>query len=302
MSSPQSEANRRHYQAGAAFGSTNPSPEQGIEYHDIHWTGLTAEPHGVDYIEIEAAGTRAMWVVPHGCAQDRVLMYSHGGGFVGGSISTHRKLAAHLAKATGCRALIYEYAYAHQHKFPHQLNTAFAVYRWLLEHVRPGHVALAGDSAGGTLTMGVLLEARNAKVPLPAAALCISGWFDMTVSAHSYETNAEKDPFFQRAVVDWLAMNICGEANRQNPLASPLHADLHGLPPLYLQAGSAETLVDETRMLADRAHRAGVEARVDVFPDMLHSFQMMAGRAPEADDAIAKLAQWVRPKLGLPAR
>jgi acetyl esterase/lipase len=300
MPSKQSEANKRHYQGGAAYAATQPSPRDTIDYHDIHWTGLTAEPGSVDYLEVEASGTKALWIVPKGCANDRVLLYSHGGGFVSGSIYTHRKMVGHLAKAAGCRALLYEFAYAHEHKYPHQLGTAFAVYRWLLDQdIRSEHVALAGDSAGAVLTFGILQKARDLDVPLPAAAMVISGWLDMALTGASYQTNADKEPFFQKPAVDWLVLNVFGPDKRRDPYASPLYAELRGLPPLYLQAGADETLVDDSRMMADRARSAGVDVRIDVFPEMLHTFQMMAGRAPEADDAIWRLADWVRPKLGL---
>ncbi|RUW97588.1 alpha/beta hydrolase, partial [Mesorhizobium sp. M8A.F.Ca.ET.059.01.1.1] len=129
----------------------------------------------------------------------------------------------------------------------------------------------------------------------------ISGWFDMAMTAASYETNREKDPAFAKAGVDWLAANFIGDADRRDPEVSALYADLSGFPPVFLQAGADETLVDESRMFAERARQAGVETRLDVFDGMLHSFQMMAGRAPEADDAIARFATWVRPRLGLPA-
>jgi epsilon-lactone hydrolase len=303
MPSKQSEANKHHYQGGAANAARQPSPQESIDYHDIHWTALTAEPGGVDYLEVDAGGTPAMWIVPKGCAQDRVILYSHGGGFVSGSIFTHRKLVGHLAKAAGCRALVYEYAYAHEHKYPHQLGTAFATYRWLLaQGIQPAHVALAGDSCGAILTFGILQKARDAKLPLPAAVMIMSGWLDLALTGESYQTNADKDPFFQKPVVDWLVQNVFGDDQRRDPHASPLYADLRGFPPTYFQAGAAETLVDETRMMAERAKTAGVETRIDVAPDMLHSYQMMAGRAPEADDAIRRLGDWVRPKLELPSR
>jgi len=127
----------------------------------------------------------------------------------------------------------------------------------------------------------------------------MSGWFDLAATGASFVTNREKDPFFTKSTVQWLASNLVGDGDRRHPHASPLYADLAGFPPIYLQAGGDETLVDDSRMFAERARQAAVEVRCDVFPEMLHSFQMMAGRAPEADDAIHRLAEWVRPKLGL---
>src|SRR5215510_12103859 len=297
MASTQSLANREHWEAVARNGPQ--APDVAVEWNDIHWTPLTAEPRGVDYIEVNADGVPAMWIRPKGAVDDRVIFYSHGGGFVSGSIYTHRKLVGHLAKASECRGLLFEFPYAHESKHPAQLETAIIVYRWLLDQgVRAEHV-VAGESAGAILTVGLLQRAREGGLPQPAAAMIMSGWFDLAATGASFVTNREKDPFFGKSTVEWLASNFVGHGNRRDPSASPLDADLAGFPPIYLQAGGDESLVDDSRMFAERATQAGVEVTLDVFPEMLHSFQMMAGRAPEADDAIHHLAEWVRPKLGL---
>ncbi|AYG69583.1 alpha/beta hydrolase (plasmid) [Rhizobium sp. CCGE531] len=303
MASNASSANKNHYETLALAMSRGEirSPEDNIEWADIHWTSLTAEPRGVDYIEADADGVPALWIVPKRASEDRVIFYAHGGGFIGGSIYTHRKMVGHLAKAIGCRALMFQYAYAHQKKYPHQLETAVSAYRWLLKQdVDPKHMAFAGDSAGAILTFGALQRARSEGIPLPAAAMIISGWFDLAQTGATYEINRAKDIAFAKEGVDWLAANVLGEgADHKNPLASALYADLRGLPPVYLQAGADETLLDDSRMFAERAKAAGVEVQLDIYPEMLHSFQMMAGRAPEADAAIEQLAKWGRSKLGL---
>jgi epsilon-lactone hydrolase len=298
MASTQSLANREHWEAAARNGPQ--APDAVIEWNDIHWTPLTAEPQGVDYIEVNADGAPAMWIRPKGAVEDRVILYSHGGGFVAGSIYTHRKLVGHLAKAVGCRGLLFEFPYAHERKHPAQLETAVTVYRWLLDQrVKAEHIVVAGESAGAILTVGLLQQAREAGLAQPVAAMIMSGWFDLAATGASFVTNREKDPFFAKSTVEWLASNFVGDGNRRDPSANPLDADLAGFPPIYLQAGGDEALVDDSRMFAERAKQAGVEVRFDVFPEMLHSFQMMAGRAPEADEAIRRLAEWVRPKLGL---
>ena len=301
MASKQSLANKIHYETLVARTAQPSTPDEVIEDNDIHWTALTAEPRGVDYIEVDAAGVPAMWIVPKGAAQDRVIFYSHGGGFVSGSIYTHRKMVGHLAKAAGVRALLFEYEYAHQAKYPAQLETTVLVYQWLLgQAIQPEHIAVAGDSCGAILTFGLLQRLRDANQRQPAAVMMISGWLDLTASSPSYETNREKDRFFTRAGNEWLISNFLGDGDRRDPYASPFFADVKGFPPMYLQAGADETLVDESRLFAERTRKAGIDVKLDVFPEMLHTFQMMAGRAPEADDAIARLAAWVRPKLGLP--
>ena len=137
-------------------------------------------------------------------------------------------------------------------------------------------------------------------LPLPAASLLISPFVDLAVTGASYDANRDKDPFFNREVVQGLVSGfLAGAADPSDPRVNPLHADLTGLGPVYIQAGEDEALVDDARLLDEAARKAWVEVRLDVFPGMLHTFQMAAGRAPEADDAIRRLAGWVRPRLGL---
>ncbi|HEX6522926.1 MAG TPA: alpha/beta hydrolase [Streptosporangiaceae bacterium] len=297
MPSRQSEAVRRHWDAGR-LAMERPV----IEGPDNEsWGDLTAEPRGVDYLEIEIGGRTAMWAVPKDASTDRVLLCLHGGGFVSGSIYTHRKMFGHLAKATGARALLVSYPLLPEGAYPVPVSEVTTAYRWLLDQrIAARHIAFAGDSAGGWLALIVQLRAREQGLPLPAATMLISPWTDLAVSGESYETNRDKDPFFQREVVLGLAHGFLGgRVDAHDPLASPLHADLSGLGPLYIQAGEDETLLDDSRRLDEHARKAGVDARLDIFPGMLHTFQMAAGRAPEADDAIRRMASWVRPKLGL---
>ena len=151
------------------------------------WGDVTAEPRGVDYVELDAAGLLAMWAVPKGCDDDRTLLCMHGGGFVGGSIYTHRKLFAHVAKAVGVRALVFEYRLAPEHIHPAQVDDATDVYQWLIEEheIDPAHIAFAGDSSGGGLAMSVQLRARERGLRLPAAALLMSPWVDMEQAGES---------------------------------------------------------------------------------------------------------------------
>jgi acetyl esterase/lipase len=268
---------------------------------DESWGDLTAEPQGVDYLESEAAGLPAMWAVPKHASTDRVLMCIHGGGFVSGSIYTHRKMFGHLAKAAGTRALLVSYRLLPEGVFPAPEGDVTNAYRWLLDQgISAGRIAFAGDSVGGWLAVTVQLRARELGLPLPAAALLMSPCVDMETTGKSYETNRDSDPFFKRDVVRGIIRGFLGEdTDARDPRANPLYADLSGLGPLYVQAGGDETLADDARLLYEHAVKAGVDARLDIVPGMLHTFQMAAGRAPEADDAIRELAGWVRPRLGL---
>ncbi|MDE1996130.1 MAG: alpha/beta hydrolase [Rhizobiaceae bacterium] len=296
MESEQSLANKIHFETLAeAWRNGRKLPPQVSD-----WSALTAEPGGVDYVETNIGDKTALWIQPKRAAKDRVMLYLHGGGYVGGSIWTHRKMVGHLAKTIGCHALLATYDYSFQSKFPRQIEQVIAAFEWLAEQgMAPARTIGAGDSAGAGLIVAAATKLRDTGRPLPAAILSISGWHDLSASGQSYKANSEKDAFFQKATVDMLASQVLGGVDARHPLASPIFADLHGMPPIFLQAGEDETLLDDSRTLAERAKSAGIEVRLDIFPGMLHSFQMMAGHAPEADDAIERFAQWVRPKLAL---
>jgi epsilon-lactone hydrolase len=297
MPSKQSEAVRRRWEA-ARLAMVAPDAEQP---DDESWGDLTAEPREVDYLETEAGGLPAMWAVPKRSRADRVLLCIHGGGFVSGSIYTHRKMFGHLAKAAGARALLVGYRLLQEGGvYPVPVDEVEAAYRWLLDQgIGVSQVAFAGDSVGGWLAVAVQLRARERGLPLPAAAMLLSPAVDLEVNGNSYAYNRDKDPFFHQELVRGLTSGFLGEADPRDPLANPLYADLSGLAPMYIQVGGDEALLDDARQLDDHARKAGVDARLDVFPGMLHTFQMAAGRAPEADDAIRRLADWVRPRLGL---
>jgi epsilon-lactone hydrolase len=297
MPSKQSAAVRRRWEA-----SRLAMVQPGFDAPDDEsWGDLTAEPRGLDYLETEAGGLPAMWAVPKRASTDRVLMCIHGGGFMGGSIYTHRKMFGHLAKAAGTRALLVSYRLLPEGVFPAPEDDVTNAYRWLLDQgISASRIAFAGDSVGGWLAITVQLRTRELGLPLPAAALLMSPCVDLETTGKSYETNRDSDPFFKRDVVRGIIRGFLGEdTDARDPRVNPLYADLTGLGPLYIQAGGDETLADDARLLYEHAAKAGVDARLDIVPDMLHTFQMAAGRAPEADDAIRELAGWVRPRLGL---
>jgi epsilon-lactone hydrolase len=279
MFMPSPEINKvREYWDNQANAKKQPTIEE-MRLYDDYWATLTGEPGEVDYVHTVVGGIPALWAVPKGAAWDRVILCFHGGGFMMGSRYSHRKMYGHLAKAVGCRA----------------------AYRGLLElGVSPAHVLFSGDSAGGGLAIGAQLRARDAGLPLPAGAMTMSAWTDMTLSGASYDSNKPKDSVFRREMVSGLVGMLLGQnPDVADPYASPISADLTGLPPIYLQAGGDEGLLDDSVVFAERASKAGVKTKIDIFPDMLHSFQMAVGRAPEADDAVARLAVWARPILGL---
>jgi len=299
LASERSQANKAHYELIARSGNSSITPDEARELGDAQWTTLTGEPGGVDYIEEDVAGRTGMWLVPKVHEQGPVLLCVHGGGFVGGSIFTHRKMYGHLAKQARLRALLVGYSFIDQEPWPAQLDQFTNAFLWLVgSGVEPSRIVLVGDSAGALLVIDSLIRMRAERLPVPRAAMCISGWFDMSAAGASYEANDAKDPFFKREAVRYLASLVARGKDPATPEFSPVHANLEGLPRLYLQVGGDETLLDDSRALTARARDAGVRAELEIFPEMLHSFQMMAGRAPEADEAIAKLARWARLTLG----
>jgi monoterpene epsilon-lactone hydrolase len=302
MPSTQSDALRAHFQSMSDRTAADPEmdlPTLRGMLEELHQR--TAEPTLVTYEEVDAGGRPALWCIPVDGADDRVILYAHGGGFVTGTMDSHRKVAAHLAKATGVRALVLDYRLAPEHPFPAQLDDAVAAYRWLLDQgITPEHIATAGDSAGGNLATSVVLKLRDDGVPLPAAIVGFSPWYDMDGTGTTLDTNASTDAFVSRDVAGNMAMMFLGEKGSAiDPLANPLYADAHGLPPMYLTAGTHEGLQDNAERFMDIAKNAGVDVTLEITDGMQHIHPIMAGRAPEADNTIDNVARWLRPKLGL---
>ncbi|MGE0601255.1 MAG: alpha/beta hydrolase [Dehalococcoidia bacterium] len=258
------------------------------------------EPAGVTVTEAYAGGCRAYWHDPQGVDPDRVLIYFHGGGYVVGSPKSHGRLASHIANAVGCRVLSVDYRLAPEHPHPAAVEDATSVYRWVLaQGFKPEHIAISGDSAGGGLTLATLLSLKMNGLPQPAAAVPLSPWADMEGTGDSMTTNAPYDLIVQKDVLQGMAASFLGEANPRDPLAAPLYGDYAGVCPLYIQVGGAETLLDDSVRVADRARAAGVDVQVDVFPEMQHVFQLSVGNMPEATDAVTRIGQYLKPKLGL---
>jgi monoterpene epsilon-lactone hydrolase len=264
------------------------------------WGDLTTEPSGVEFGETTIGGVKCITAVPKGADQTRVLLCFHGGGYVCGSAGSHRKMFGHIAKAVGAKAVIPEYTRTPDNPHPGILTECVAVYAGLLEQgIKPEHIATTGDSAGGNLSTATLLYADLLGYPMPAASVPLSPWYDMEPTGETMITNAELDAFVQPDAVRFMAGLYLGGKSPKGPLANPLYADLKNLPSTLIQVGEHEALLDDSRRFYEKAKKAGVDIELQTFPEMQHVFQLMAGKAPEADDAIAKIAQWLRPKLGL---
>ena len=301
MASKESNAINVHYSYLLnTMGADPDMPLDDIRVLFNHQDYLGLDAGGVDYIELECNGITCMWANPKGGSDKHVILYTHGGGYLTGSIYSHRKLVGHLAKQTGCRVLNVDYNLAPESPHPGPLNDSIKVYEWLLnEGYKPENIATSGDSAGGALCTEILIAARDRGLPLPAAGMPICPWYDLENSGDSMTSNDEKDCLVKKAVVDNMAEAFLAGGDPRDPTANALYADLTGLPPLYITVGSYETLLDDATRFEKKAKEAGVEVKLDIFPEMQHVWHFMAGAAPEADQAIKQMADWVKPKIGL---
>jgi phosphinothricin tripeptide acetyl hydrolase len=252
-------------------------------------------PADVKVEHVSAPTAPAEWLRPPSASPGRVVLYLHGGGYVIGSPRSHRHLAAAIATAAGASALLLDYRLAPEHPYPAAVEDATAAYRWLLgQGIAPERVVIAGDSAGGGLTVAALLALREARVPLPAGGVCISPWVDLTCRAESYVSKAAVDPIVRRAGVEEMARAYLGTTPATRPLASPLFADLRGLPPLLIHVGSDEVLLDDSRQLAERARAAGVETTLEVYERMIHVWHWFLPMLDEAQTAIEAIGRFIR--------
>jgi epsilon-lactone hydrolase len=267
---------------------------------DAAFAGTTAP---VTCEGVSAGGVDAEWISPAHAPQDKAILYFHGGGFRIGSIASHRDLMAQIALASGCRVLAIDYRLAPEYRFPAALDDALAGYDWMLGRgLKPANIAFAGDSAGGNLALAAMLALRERARPLPVAAVLMSPWTDLAATGASYVSRAEADPIHQRSMILALAKNyLGGQGDPCDPLVSPLYADLRDLPPLLIQVGDRETVLDDSVMLAEKARAAGVDVELEVWDGMIHVFQMFGAELPEAHRAISSIAGFLNRHLHIQA-
>jgi acetyl esterase/lipase len=248
--------------------------------------------------KVDAGGVAAEWVAAPGVDSQHAVLYLHGGGYAIGSIETHRRLAYDLSAASGARVLLIDYRLAPEHPFPAAVEDAAAAWRWLLQQrLATSRLAIAGDSAGGGLTIATLVNLRDRKLGLPACAVAISPWVDLEGAGDSITARAAQDPMVQKDGLLWMADMYLKGGDTRNPLAAPLHADLAGLPPILVQAGTAETLLDDATRIAEKLHTAGVDVRLAIWPNMLHVFPFFAPILSEGRDGCLEIGNFIRSKM-----
>ena len=247
---------------------------------------------------VSADGVPAEWTAAPGADASKVILYIHGGGYVSGSIASHRSMVSHLGAEAGARTLALGYRLAPEAPFPAACEDVLAGYRFLTASgIAPGRIVLAGDSAGGGLVLATLVSLREAGAALPAGGFCISPWVDLHNESHSMRAKADIDPMISKAYLDDLAAQYLQGADPGTPRASPLFADLRGLPPLLVQVGTAETLLDDATRLAARAGDADVRVTLSVYPEMIHVWHLFHDRLAPARAAIAEAGAWIKAVL-----
>lgn len=248
--------------------------------------------------KVEIDGVASEWLIPKNSPSDRVLLYLHGGAWILGSPKTHRSFVSRLAYASSCRALSIDYRLAPEHPFPAGLEDCVSTYNWLLDNgYSANKIVIAGDSAGGNLTLALLVALRDQGRPLPSGAIAISPVTDLTAGGNSYQSRARIDPVFSKVdsiTFNNIAAKYVDSHDLKNPLISPLFANLQGLPAILLHVGDQEILLDDTVRFAKLARDAGVDATAVVWPNMFHVFQIFDPILPESKKANRELTRFIK--------
>lgn len=259
------------------------------------WCERFPDDREASITRVAGGGVPADQIEAAGLATSRVVLYLHGGGYSLGSARSHRALGKRIAFEARARVVLPEYRLAPEHVFPAAIEDAVAVYRWLLgTGVEPERIAVAGDSAGAGLALALLVSLRDAGVPLPACAVLLSPFADLECRGESYSTLAALDPIVSREMGVGMGQAYIGAREPSDPLASPVHAALAGLPPLLIQVGSREVVLDDARVIERHAREAGVHAQLDVWPGMVHVWHLFASALEEGRRAIEDVGSFIR--------
>ncbi len=253
----------------------------------------------VQVVPTDAAGVPSEWLIPKGSPRDEAVLYIHGGAWFMGSANTHRGFVSRLAYDAGVRILLINYRLAPEYPFPAGLDDCISTYEWLIRSgIQPSRLVVVGDSAGGNLTLSLLVALRDGHKPLPAAAVAISPATDLAFTGQSVQTRLHLDPIFAHGGPTTIIQDYITSHDPHEPLISPLYADLHGLPALLIHVGDHEILLDDSVRFGKKALEAGVDASTVVWPEMFHVFQLFTPLLPEARKATHQLASFIRSRLG----
>lgn len=249
---------------------------------------------GVQVEAVTLGNVAGLKLTPENLVTGRALLYFHGGGYVIGSPVSHRGMVSEIARAIRATAYSMDYRMAPEAPFPAAVEDGLSSYQALLDMgIDPASIIIAGDSAGGGLTLATAISIRDAGLPLPGALVPLSPWVNLANDGPAYQTKAGTDPMVEKSGIDIMAAAYLNGADAKNPLASPLGADLAGLPPMLIQVGSEEVLLSDSTMLAALAGAAKVSVTLEVWPDMVHVFHFFYPMLTDARSAIARIGRWV---------
>jgi acetyl esterase/lipase len=256
-------------------------------------------PNDVKIEKVDVGGVPALWISTPEAVEEHVVLYLHGGGYVQGSINTHKEFGSRISRVSSSRVLLLDYRLAPENSYPAALEDAVAAYKWLIDSqgIEPKNIIIGGESAGGGLTLATLLKLRDTGITLPTAAVILSPWADLLMTGDSMRTKAKVDPLANASDLLFLASLYIGEDDPKNPYISPLYADLKGLPPMLIQVGGAEILLNDATRIAENAKLAGIDVILDVWEDMIHMFQMFALWGPEGQEATEKIGEFIQKHL-----
>lgn len=253
-------------------------------------------PADVTRQAVSADGVPCEWLIPHNSPPDQALLYLHGGGFVYGVTPQHIALVAHLARQMSVRALIVDYRLAPEHPFPAALDDCVTAWRWLLKQgLAPQNMVLAGDSAGGNLTLTTMMTLRDGGEPLPAAAACLSPVADLS---ERHSPVRVQDPLLPISAMRYYSASYVAGSDGRTPLISPIYGDWHGLPPLLIHVGEDEVLHDDAVRITAAARAAGVDVQLETYPRMWHVFQIFLA-LPQAVASLDDIARFLKAQLSL---
>ncbi len=251
-------------------------------------------PKGVTVTDINANGLPSKWVSPSNPTLGKVILHLHGGGYVTGGADSHLMMCIPMAQTLKMKILLPEYRLAPEHPFPAAVDDAVKAYRWLLmQGYSPKNIIISGDSAGGGLSLATVLTLRNAGDPLPAAIVCMSPWTDLTFTGSSHISKAKADCVLMTDVLREWAACYAGAETPNHPLISPIYADFHNFPPLLIQVGSDEVLLDDSRMLAEKAKSAGVDVTLKIWEEMWHVWPALGDLIPESKRAFEEIGDFI---------
>ncbi len=255
-------------------------------------------PSDVTVTPVLAGGVPAEWTWTAGADDTQVLLFLHGGGYMAGSLASHRHVVAEAGREAGTRTLALAYRLAPEHPFPAAVDDALAGYRYLLDGgTAPEHIVLAGESAGGGLALATVLSLREAGLPLPRCLWLSSPWVDLALTGGTLTDKAAVDPLLSQAYLSDLAAAYLAGSDPRAPLVSPIHADLAGLPPLLIQVGSAEVLLDDAVRLASRAGAADCAVSLQIWPHMIHAWHLFYPEVDEGRAALRQAGSFIRSQL-----